>query len=146
MSDPVPPVPDLAPPRSRGRLSQWSDRVKALLLLSLLAVAGALSGLGMPGAEAERVRDGLSAGGNPRTSLAEVPATVLSAPDREQARPDPTGDGNPPRLALPAAAVSPVTAQELAVAVRRPATNATGPRRAGHAARMPTGPPAGLSV
>lgn len=145
MTNPPLPVPEiLPPPRPRGRLGQWSDRVKALLLLSLLAVTGALAGLGTPGAEAERVRDGLSTGGTLRAALAEVPAALVQA-DREQACPDLAGGDPPPGKALPPQTPGASLALPVVVAwadVADPVPFA----RAGHAARMPTGPPARLSV
>lgn len=144
MTDPDLHDPDLPHPRPRGRLGQWSDQVKALLLLSLLAVAGALSGLGTAGAEAERVRDGLSTGGL-RAALAEAPAPVLQT-DREQARPDLSGgDPPPPRALRPDAAMPTVAAPPIAadgVASADPFHHV----QAGHAAHMPTGPPVGLSA
>lgn len=144
MINPPPSVTDLMPPRSRGRLGQWSDRVKALLLLSLLAVAGALAGLGTPGAEAERVRDGLSAGGTLRAALAEVPAALVQA-DRKPARPDLAGGDAPPAKVLPTQ--TPVSGVVTPVSLTcAGADDPVNPPRAGHAARMPTGPPAGLSV
>lgn len=145
MINPTNPVPDLMPPpRSRGRVGQWSDRMKALLLLSLLAMAGALAGLGTPGAEAERVRDGVSSGGTLRAALAEAPAALVQA-DREQSRPDLAGGDPPPAKALPPHApdgglVAPV------IVVWSDIADPVPPPRAGHAARMPTGPPAGLSA
>ncbi|MFV3127714.1 hypothetical protein [Niveispirillum sp. KHB5.9] len=144
MTDRSAPPSDQPTPPPRGRLGQWSDRVKALLLLSLLAMAGAMAGLGGSGGEAERVRDGLSAGGSLRAALAEAPA-VLSQGEREQARPDLSG-GDAPAKALPDAVPAlPPYPVAVAIIAAGPAGDVPHPR-AGHAARMPTGPPAGLSA
>lgn len=144
MTDPARPAPDPSHPRPRGRLGQWSDRVKALLLLSLLAVAGALSGLGSSGVEAERVRDGLSAG-SLRTAQTDAPTTFLLT-GREQAHPDLSGgDAPPPRALRAGPPVATPPGPPVALAGIVPAGSVRH-YRAGHAAHMPTGPPAGLSA
>lgn len=145
MTHPMPSGPDLVPtPRPRGRLGQWSDRVKALLLLSLLAVAGALAGVGAPGAAAERARDGLSVGGTMRAFLTETPAALVQG-NREQAHPDLAGGDPPPAKLLPHS----IAADGFFApgeAIRARPHDPVKLVRAGHAARMPTGPPAGLSA
>ncbi|MFV3074768.1 hypothetical protein [Niveispirillum fermenti] len=145
-----PPAPhEKPPPRPRGRLGLWSDRVKAALLLVMLAMAGGLAGLGGSGTDAERLREGLSAGGpSLRPSpLPDMPALVTApAPDRQSAGTDGGGDGDaPPRAlaaaeqAFPAPCIRPVILARAEVPVRAPA-------RAGHDTRMTTGPPRRLSL
>lgn len=145
MTDSVTPHPDLADPRPRGVIGYWSDRVKALALLVLLACAGVLAGLGA--GEGDRARDGVTtSGAGLRASLSDAPASLQSAPG-EQRRADLSGgDDTPPTnivAASPPRAPVPVSldASAYPLAVTRPAS-----ARAGHAARMPTGPPNGLSA
>lgn len=147
MTDPVATHPGPPLPRSRGRIGQWSDRVKALALLVMLAMAGALAGVGGAGGEGDRVRDGLSAGASGiRAALAEAPVPLLSGGD-ETRRPDAAGGGDGP---APKALAAVPPWGPVAVAADVPAFPPHPPglasARAGHAARMPTGPPAGLSA
>ncbi|WP_133065446.1 hypothetical protein [Niveispirillum lacus] len=114
------------------------------MLLLMLAVAGALSGLGISGAEAERARDGLSTNGNLRTTLTET-APLLLQDECPRARPD-LSNGDPP----PTKAIT-TGAYQVALVVSAPVVRGQfGPDlnrdRAGHAARMPTGPPTVRSV
>ncbi|MGQ3046290.1 MAG: hypothetical protein ACT6Q8_12465 [Niveispirillum sp.] len=145
MTDPAHPHPDLADPRPRGAIGQWSDRVKALALLVLLACAGVLAGLG--GGEGDRAREGLTASGpGLRTTLSEAPATLAALPD-EQRRADLSGGDDPPPAKFVAASPPwmpvPVALDKSSLP---PVIMGPAMARAGHAARMPTGPPAGLSA
>jgi hypothetical protein len=145
MTDPAHLHPDLADPRPRGAIGQWSDRVKALALLVLLACAGVLAGLG--GGEGDRAREGLTASGpGLRATLSEAPATLAALPD-EQRRADLSGgDDTPPGKVV---AVNPPWMPVPVTLDRAPLSPVIlGPAmaRMGHAARMPTGPPAGLSA
>lgn len=134
------------PTRPRGRLGQWSDRVKALALLVLLAIAGGMVGVPATATgDAGSAREGMSnAGSGLRASLPDLPVTVLAGHADDQ-HPDHGDGGNPPPRALaPAAILSPLPAVAgpvlpiLQPALSRPP--------AGHDSRMPTGPPARLSI
>lgn len=145
MTDPTHPHPDLADLRPRGAIGQWSDRVKALALLVLLACAGVLAGLG--GGEGDRAREGLTTSGpGLRATLSETPATLAALPD-EQRHVDLSGGDDPPPAKVVAVSLPwllfPVTLNRapLSQVIVGPAM-----ARAGHAARMPTGPPTELSV
>lgn len=145
MTDPVAPHPDLADPRPRGAIGHWSDRVKALALLVLLACAGVLAGLGA--GEGDRARDGLAASGaGLRATLSDAPASLLSAPDDQRRADLSGGDDRPPAkvvAATPPWAPVPVS---LGAPSYPPAARGPVVPRAGHTARMPTGPPARLSA
>lgn len=145
MTDPVTSHPDLADPRPRGVIGHWSDRVKALALLVLLACAGVLAGLGA--GEGDRARDGLTASGaGLRATLSDAPASKLSVPG-EQRRSDLSGgDDTPPAkivAANPPWTPMPVSLGSSSLPL---AFSGSVSVRAGHAARMPTGPPNGLSA
>lgn len=134
------------PTRPRGRLGQWSDRVKALALLVLLAIAGGM--LGLPATatgDAGSTREGMSnAGSGLRASLPDLPVTVLAGHPDDQ-HPDHADGGDPPPRALaPATILSPLpTAAGSALPVIQPVLSRP---PAGHGSRMPTGPPARLSI
>lgn len=145
MTDPVHPHSDLADLRPRGTIGQWSDRVKALTLLVLLACAGVVAGLS--GGEGDRAREGLTASGpGLRATLSEAPAALAALPDGQR-RADLSGGDDPPPVKIVAA--SPPW-MPVPVALDRSSLPPVimGPvmARAGHATRMPTGPPAGLSA
>lgn len=145
MIDPAPMHPEIAALRPRGTIGQWSDRVKTLALLMLLACAGVLAGLG--GGEGDRAREGLTASGaGLRATLSEAPA-ALAAPPEDQRRADLSGgDDTPPSKVV--AASPPWMPVPVSADASSLLPTFTGPAmvRAGHAARMPTGPPAGLSA
>ena len=145
MTDPIAPHSDLADMRPRGAISHRSDRVKALALLVLLACAGVLAGLGA--GEGDRARDGVTAtGAGLRATLSDAPAPKLAAAG-EQRRSDLSGGDDTPPVKIVAAsppwAPLPVS---LDAASLPPAFSGAVSVRAGHAARMPTGPPTRLSA
>jgi len=145
MIDPIAPHPDLADPRPRGAIGHWSDRVKALALLVLLACAGVLAGLGA--GEGDRAREGLTASGaGLRATLSDAPASKLSPPG-EQRRADLSGgdDTSPAKIVAATPPWVPVPVSRDASAYP-PAATGSVVLRAGHAARMPTGPPTRLSA
>lgn len=145
MTHALQPVPDPPPPRHRGRIGQWSDKVKALALLVLLAVAGGV--MGLPGAEAERPRDGMSAGGP--AARAALPDTSIAplATDQERRLPAAAGGDDGPMPQVLAGAVPSLPVRRLpAASPIRLDEPARPPARAGHEARMPTGPPVRLSA
>lgn len=143
MTDPAHPHPDLADPHPRGAIGQWSDRVKALALLVLLACAGVLAGLGA--GEGDRARDGVTAtGAGLRATLSDAPASKLSAPG-EQRRDDLSGGDDAPPAKIVAAS-PPRVSVSFDAAVFPPVVPGPVAARAGHAARMPTGPPTGPSA
>lgn len=145
-----PPRPHEKPPsRPPGRLGLWSDRIKAALLLVMLVIAGGLAGLGGSGAESERLRDGLSAGGpSLRPSplrpspLPDIPAlATVPTPDRQSADGDAGHGGEPPPRVLAATGRGfppPYMLPVILAWTDRPSRPAA---RAGHDTRMTTGPP-----
>lgn len=145
MIDPVPPHPDLAAPRPRGIIGQWSDRVKTLALLVLLACAGVLAGLGA--GEGDRAREGLTASGTGlRATLSEAPATLAALPEDQRRADLSGGDDTPPAKFVAASPPWMPVPVALDTSSLPPAFSGPVKARAGHAAHMPTGPPAGLSA
>ena len=137
MARPTQPDPDLLCSRAGGPLGFWADGGRALVLLALLALASIVAGWGT-GSARDGNRDGLSADDS---RPYQATFTVLSA-RIEADHPHLTGTDTGPVLSSPAA---PVPGGPLVVAVRPAVPGWTG-TRAGHAARMPTGPPSVLST
>ncbi len=136
----------LKPTRHRGRIGQWSDRVKALALLVLLAVAGGVLGMTTGGAgDTGTAREGIGhASSGLRASLPDLPVTMLAG-HTEDRHPDHGDGGDPVPRALtsagivpPAPATSGLTFPTAPLVLSHP--------RAGHDTRMPTGPPTRLSI
>ena len=146
MIDPPTPADLTQPTRHRGRIGQWSDRVKALALLVLLAVAGGV--LGLPAGnngDAGTAREGVaSEGSGLRASLPDLQVAALAG-EPEDRHPDHGDGGDPPPRALAPAAILPLAPATSSLALPIIQTVSSRPR-AGHDTRMPTGPPARLSI
>lgn len=131
------PGPDLPAARTSGPMGLWTGRAKALVLLALLALAGALAGWGTASA-GDGGREGPAAD-NTRPLQATV---TVNAARVEADYPDLTGADTGPVLA--AKPVSPPGVPRMVAP--HPTLHGRTATRAGHAARMPTGPPPLLSI
>lgn len=138
------PTPDLSPPPSHGHFGLWSDRVKALLLLLVLALSGGAASLLSPGLDNDRGRT--SIGGPAARTLGPAPALAALVSEQRTALPDAIAGGHGPAPDAPAVAALPLPSLLSPSHLSSTGTYRSAAIRPGHDARVPTGPPARLSA
>lgn len=138
------PAPDLSAPHPRGHLGLWSDRVKALLLLVVLALSGGAAGLLSPGIDNDRGRS--SIGGPSARTPGTAPVLAALVSDQQTAHADAMAGGQGPVPRALSVAALPFPSRLAPSFLSSTQTYRPAAVRPGHDARVPTGPPARLSA